>query len=100
MATTHGEGSASTPEGACEAHGTYTFGTITFCSDFDNGNLRRVVPVSSGSGAGQPLCFNIWTAPDNAGSEVESNHCSWYYFSVTGLAKNANLRIVSSPMFH
>jgi hypothetical protein len=92
-ASTASSGSAG---GSCEAHGTYKFGAITFCSDFDNGNLRRVEPINSGSGSNQPLCFNIWTAPDNAGSDVESNHCSWYYFSVTGLAKQATLRIVSA----
>jgi hypothetical protein len=88
-------GSSGDEPYVCESHGTFSFGGITFSSDFDNGNLRRVVPV----GQQQPLDFNIWTAPDNAGSEVESNHCSWYYFSVSGLPKNATLKIVSVKKF-
>ena len=74
----------------CRGHTTLTVDGLTFCSDFDNGNLRSV-EESGRSG----YDFQVWTAPDNCGTQYESGHSSWFHFSVTGLPKNSTIKFVS-----
>eukprot|EP01038_Epipyxis_sp_PR26KG_P006054 gene6054-8335_t len=61
---------------------------VIFSSNFDNGNLANVERVPN-----KPFDFRIWTAPDNLGSEYQSKHCAWFYFSVTGLPLGCVIRI-------
>ncbi len=74
--------------GAIPAHNIFTFDDITFSSNFDNGNLARVERIAS-----RPYDFKIWTAPDNMGTDVQSKHCSWFHFVVTGLPLGCVIRI-------
>jgi hypothetical protein len=73
---------------AVPAHNVFTFGDVTFSSNFDNGNLARAEQVPNKS-----YDFRIWTAPDNMGTPYQSKHCAWYYFMVTGLPQGCVLRI-------
>ena len=70
------------------AHNIFTFDNIVFSSNFDNGNLGRVERVPN-----RPYEFRVWTAPDNMGTEVQSRHCAWFHFSVSGLPMGCVLRI-------
>lgn len=74
----------------CRGHNLIVVGDLTFCSDFDNGNLKAV-EESGRSG----YDFQLWTASDNCGTQHESNHSSWFHFSVSGLPKNATIKFVS-----
>jgi hypothetical protein len=73
---------------AVPAQNVFTFGDVTFSSNFDNGNLARAEQVPNKS-----YDFRIWTAPDNMGTPYQSKHCAWYYFMVTGLPQGCVLRI-------
>eukprot|EP01031_Cornospumella_fuschlensis_P030739 gene30739-37141_t len=73
---------------AIPAHNVFKFNDITFSSNFDNGNLARVERT-----ANRPFEFKIWTAPDNMGTEHQSRHCSWFYFTITGAPMGCVLRI-------
>ena len=75
----------------CRGHNTIVVGDLTFCSDFDNGNLKAV-EESGRSG----YDFQLWTASDNCGTQYESGHSSWFHFSVAGLPKNSTIKFVSS----
>ena len=58
------------------SHNTFDFGQITFSSLFDSGNLAKVEKVSEKQ-------FNLWTAPDCAGTTLETKNRSWFYFHVS-----------------
>jgi hypothetical protein len=62
--------------------------SITFRSDFDSGNLAKVVRTSR-----QSYEFKIWTAPDNMGTEFQSKNSFWFYFTVQGLNTSSMLKI-------
>jgi hypothetical protein len=68
--------------------------SIRFSSNFDNGNLNRVEKISNKS-----YEYRIWSAPDNAGSEYETKHCTWFYFTITGLPSGVTVKLVSHPFF-
>lgn len=70
------------------AHNIFVFDEITFSSNFDNGNLARVERVPN-----RPYDFKIWTAPDNMGTPVQSKHCAWFHFVVSGLPLGCVIRI-------
>ena len=70
------------------AHNVFTFDSVTFSSNFDNGNLARVERVGN-----KLYEFKIWSAPDNMGTEYQSKHCAWFHFVVTGLPMGCVLRI-------
>lgn len=70
------------------AHNVFTFGDVTFSSNFDNGNLARAEQTPNKS-----FDYKIWTAPDNMGMPHQSKHCAWFYFMVTGLPQGCVLRI-------
>ena len=73
----------------CKGHTTVAIEGITFCSDFDNGNLKAVEKIPRNG-----YDYQIWTASDNCGTQYETGHSSWFYFSVTGLPKNSTIRFV------
>lgn len=70
------------------AHNIFTFDDIIFSSNFDNGNLARVERIAT-----RPYDFKIWTAPDNMGTDVQSKHCAWFHFVVSGLPLGCVIRI-------
>lgn len=51
--------------------------TVTFSSDFDAGNMMKVSRYGVNN-------YQIWTAADCEGMEVEGISKSWFYFSVQG----------------
>jgi hypothetical protein len=65
--------------------------SIKFSSNFDNGNLFQVEKVPNKS-----FEYRIWTAPDNTGTEYESKHSTWFYFTVIGLPAGCTIKLVSS----
>jgi len=60
---------------------------VIFSSNFDNGNLARV-EKSNRSGE-----YNVWTANDNMGTPVQSSHCAFFHFVVSGLEVGTVLKI-------
>jgi hypothetical protein len=56
---------------------------ISFSSNFDNGNLAKVVQGS------KPYDFKIWTAPDSP----QAKSSAWFYFCISGLPQGCALRI-------
>ena len=63
---------------------------VVFSSQFDNGNLSRVMKLS---GTGHPYDYKVFVATDNYGTSYASKHNAWFYFSVTGLPKGVSIRI-------
>merc|ERR550534_100434 len=53
-----------------------------FRSDFDSGNLARVVKLEKDEAE-----FNLWTLPDCANTVFENGNRTWFYFSVKGPCK-------------
>lgn len=48
------------------------------------GNLDRVeLEVDTPKGGGEMTEFNLWMAPDCAGTQYENTNRSWYYYSVS-----------------
>lgn len=60
---------------------------VQFCSEFDNGNLLRVMRGTT------PYEYMIWTAPDNTGQSYESKYNAWFYFYVTGVPPTTCLKM-------
>ena len=58
----------------------WRFGTKTFASDFDGGNLQKVERVTDKS-------FNLWTRCDNQGTPHETHHRTWFHFKASGFNK-------------
>jgi len=56
-----------------------SIGEFHFSSDFDSGNLARVVKLEKD----EPE-FNLWTLPDCANTVFENGNRTWFYFSVKG----------------
>lgn len=50
---------------------------VTFSSDFDGGNISKVSRYGTNY-------YQLWTAADCEGMEVEGYSRSWFYFSVHG----------------
>lgn len=69
---------------------TVSFGDLLISSNFDSGNLDRVEQV----GGDENLEFNLWTAPDCAGTEFENPNSSWFCFKVSTPA-NHNGKTIS-----
>jgi hypothetical protein len=76
----------------CRGHSTITAGGLTFCSDFDNGNLKAIEHTSG-------YDFQVWTASDNCGTPHESSHSSWFHFSVASLPKNSTIKFVRDCVY-
>jgi hypothetical protein len=72
------------------SHNIFEIDSIRFSSNFDNGNLYQVEKISNKS-----YEYRIWSAPDNAGSEYETKHCTWFYFTISGLPAGVTLKLVS-----
>lgn len=64
---------------------------ITFSSNFDNGNLSKVERLNSGKSGTK--FYKIWTAPDNLDTEVQSKHCAWFHFMVSGIPSGTIIKI-------
>jgi len=71
----------------------WSIGQWTFRADFESANLARVEalpgsrPEPSPDGSATivgPGEVQLWTAPDNAGTEHETGHRTWFYFGVSG----------------
>ena len=71
------------------AHNIFEIDGVTFTSKFDNGNLLSVEKVGR-----KPHEYQIWSACDNSGTPYESKHCTWFYFTVSGLPQGCTIKIV------
>jgi hypothetical protein len=80
------------------------FGDIVFSSNFDSGNMDRVeqAPADAAAdaengpdnGPAPPgRSFRVWIRADCAGTEHETNHTTWFYFSVCGGAAGERVSI-------
>lgn len=78
----------------CPGHGIFLFDelSVTFSSNFDNGNLAHVERIASGKDA-RDYDFRIWSAPDNMGTDLQAKTGFWYHFTVAGLPAGVYLRI-------
>lgn len=56
-----------------------TVGSFHFSSNFDSGNLAKVVKVEKHENE-----FNLWTEPDCANTPFENGNRTWFYFSIKG----------------
>ena len=80
-------------------------GPLTFISNFDAGNLARVEKVKQEEGSScnevadgtvtivPDYDYNVWTAPDCAGTDYENGNRTWFYFGVKGGQPSKLLRI-------
>jgi len=80
-------------------------GLLTFISNFDAGNLARVEKVKQEEGSSctedadatvtivPDYDYNVWTAPDCAGTDYENGNRTWFYFGVKGGQSGKLLRI-------
>ncbi|PFX32918.1 cytosolic carboxypeptidase-like protein 5 isoform X1 [Stylophora pistillata] len=80
-------------------------GPFTFISNFDSGNLARVERVKTEDASSSPedcdgvvvinpdFDYNVWTAPDCAGTEFENLNRTWFYFGIKGGQPGKLLRI-------
>lgn len=80
-------------------------GPLTFISNFDSGNLSRAERVKAEDNSSSPddadgsvvinpdYEYNVWTAPDCAGTEFENPNRTWFYFGVKGGQLGKLLRI-------
>jgi hypothetical protein len=66
-------------------------GGLTFDANFDSGNCARVEQTGANE-------FAVWTAPDCAGSQHETNHRSWFHFAISGAAPGRVLTLVVHNM--
>jgi hypothetical protein len=61
---------------------------LTFDSKFDSGNLRRVELGSvndDSAGEGQnSASYKLWVTPDCWGTDFQTKHSTWFYFSIAG----------------
>ena len=72
------------------AHNLFVIDGVTFSSKFDNGNLLAVEKIGK-----KNYEYQIWSACDNHGTPQESKHCTWFYFTVSGLTRGCTIKIVS-----
>jgi cytosolic carboxypeptidase protein 5 len=72
------------------AHNVFEIDGVTFSSNFDNGNLLSVEKTGRKTHE-----YQIWAASDNHGSPQQSRHCTWFYFTVSGLPQGCTIKIVS-----
>jgi hypothetical protein len=56
-----------------------TIGSFHFHSDFDSGNLAKVVINEKNDNE-----FHLWTLPDCANTPYENGNRTWFYFGVKG----------------
>lgn len=80
-------------------------GPFTFISNFDSGNLARAERVKTEDASSSPedcdgavvinpdFDYNVWTAPDCAGTEFENQNRTWFYFGIKGGQPGKLLRI-------
>ena len=81
-------------------------GPLIFTSNFDSGNLAKVERVkadesistaddvdNSSMVPAPDYEYNVWTAPDCAGTEHENPNRTWFHFGVKGGQSGKLLRI-------
>ena len=78
----------SCKEESYPAHNVIEIDNVTFSSNFDNGNLLLAEKRKH-------MEYNIWSACDNQNTPNETKHCTWFYFTVTGLPQGSTVKIVS-----
>ena len=70
-------------------HNIIEIDNVTFSSNFDNGNLLLAEKKKH-------MEYMVWSACDNHGTATETKHCTWFYFTVTGLPQGSNVKFVST----
>ena len=91
-------------------------GPYVFFSNFDSGNLARVEknesfngnPTTTADSEGEKEdvpqeikvdhSFNVWTAPDAAGTQYQNGNRSWFYFGIRGPLSSHSIRITVMNM--
>ena len=68
-----------------------TLSGLTFCASFVSGNAARVEQTADDE-------FQLWTAPDCAGTEHEKQYKAWFSFAVKGVARGRTLSFVINNM--
>jgi hypothetical protein len=83
-------GEAETAQASEEADngvGPWEVNGLTFDSNFDSGNLRQVELGSTNEQSNvDGLCasYKLWVKPDCWGTEFQTRHSTWFYFSIAG----------------
>ena len=82
------EGIMSSDKKSFPAHNIIHIDNVTFSSNFDNGNLLMAEKKKH-------MEYMVWSACDNQATPHQTKHCTWFYFTVTGLPQGSTVKIVS-----
>lgn len=78
-----------------------SFGDLTFSGRFDSGNAAKfekvrlisfyfVSPIQLQLGDEE---YAVWTRKDCGGTPYETNHSTWFHFSVTGASSGLKIKL-------
>lgn len=72
--------------------------SLTFRSDFDSGNLMKVILPAEQNGVGG--VYQLWTARDCEGGPNVKRNSSWFHFGVAGGTRNQIITMASELHRH